>query len=227
MQKIYLLQGHFTCPIYLKGDNMKKIIVLIIICLCSFTKGATLIQYDMAAAAPSTEAAGVESNDSANGQSLPTWEVPSNQSYASDPVLYLAPLNGATDAASAVSGGSYFEITITPAEGKKFTLTDLDFNAARGGAATPRGWVLRSSIDSYAGNIDTSDIATQRTTWTAFNVDLTGGSFDNLEAAVTFRIYVYAPTTASSIEFDDITFSGTVEDISSAESSGSQVIFIN
>lgn len=140
--------------------------------------------------------------------------------YVSDPVCSAGPTSGATDVTTAISTNSYFFTTINPLSGKKMSLTSLTVNLARGGAATPRGYAIRSSIDNYATSLGTADLATQRTTWTAVTIDLTGAEFQNLTAPLTFRVYIYAPSTTNVVDFDDIIINGTVADAGTVEQEG-------
>jgi hypothetical protein len=58
-----------------------------------------------------------------------------------------------------------------------------------------------------------TDFASVRPTWSPQSIDLSGfASLQNLTngQAVTFKIAVYTPATASSVEFDDITVKGNV-----------------
>ena len=125
--------------------------------------------------------------------------------YLTAPALITNPASGATDATTAISANSYFEFTATLPPGINWT--SLTFKAARGGASTPRGYAVRTSADGYATTLKTEDIPTQRTTFTDFEVPLAGLP---TSAPVTFRIYVYSPGTFASVEFDDITITGTV-----------------
>lgn len=153
-----------------------------------------------------TEGTNVDGGSVTNTGGLPVFEAAS-YTYASDPVLRVAPRSGATSAATAVSQSSYYTFTVAPEAGKSITLSSLAFNAARGGASTPRGWVVRSSANGYSANLGSSDIATVRPTWTAYSVNLS--SIAATTSTVTFRVYVYAPSTSNSVEFDDVTLTGT------------------
>lgn len=112
-------------------------------------------------------------------------------------------------AAAAVSNGVYLQFTYTPSAGLRTILDRLTFKTARGGASTPRGWALRSSLDNYATDIATSDVSTQRPTWTHVSVDLS--AYQSYAAPITFRLYQYAPATGASLEFDDIELHGFAE----------------
>lgn len=167
-----------------------------------------LVQYSLTGSSLATT-----SNDTnVSGGSLTNGSLTSmaadTPGYASDPALVCAPAASATSEATAVTNSSYYSFTVTPGSGVSMNLTTLTFNAARGGAGTPRGYGVRSSIDAYAADIQTADLTTVRPTFSAISVDLTGASYQKLTAAVTFRIYVYAPSTGNSVDFDDITLNG-------------------
>jgi len=140
---------------------------------------------------------------------LTAFNLQTNLGYASQPVLLNIPSSGSTTAANAVTNASYFSFTVDPTSvGATFSLTNLTFDAARGGSGSPRGWVVRSSADSFATNLGTSDIGTVRSTFTNYSVSLTGSSFQDLTGPITFRIYSYSPSTLSSVEYDNITLNG-------------------
>ncbi|HVY01592.1 MAG TPA: right-handed parallel beta-helix repeat-containing protein, partial [Candidatus Nanoarchaeia archaeon] len=160
---------------------------------------------------PTTIASGVSGSTIVNDQGLTTWELPASYAYPTDPELRFGPKTGATNAATAVSTNSYISFTITPDSDIAMNLTSITFAAARGGASTPRGWVLRSSVDSYSADIASSDLSTTRPTWSYFNIPLSAASFTNLTSATTFRLYVYSPSTSSTIEIDDLNINGTLE----------------
>lgn len=128
--------------------------------------------------------------------------------YASDPVLSFT--MATTSAGAALSAPCYFAITATPDSGKKLNLSSLTFNVARGGSGAPRGWFLRTSVDTYGADVASSTIPTARATFTPVTIDLSGASFQNLSAAVTLRIYCYVASAGTGIDFDDITLTGYV-----------------
>jgi len=129
--------------------------------------------------------------------------------YASDPILVANPPASTTSAALAITNGSYFFITITPTSGNSISLTTLTFNIARGGASTPRGYDVRSSVDSFAASLGTADVATARTTWTNVSIDLSAAGFQNVTGSITFNIYLYAPSEGNSLDIDDVVINGT------------------
>jgi hypothetical protein len=126
------------------------------------------------------------------------------------PVLRIDPGDNSSSRDQAVMGDRYFELTVASEPGFFLNLTSLTFLAARGGGATPRGWVLRSSLDGFASNIDASDVPTQRPDLTPFTIDLSGDEFQALDA-VTFRIYTYVPSGGQSVEYVDVTLNGSVK----------------
>ncbi len=115
-----------------------------------------------------------------------------------------------TSIANAVSGNDYMEFTITPNSGYEFNVTTMVFNVQRSGTGL-RGIALRSSVDSYAANIDTEMAIADNTSvqTITFTVSQTGNT-----AAVTYRIYGWAEATGGSGGFEgsgnDIIVNGTV-----------------
>ena len=115
-------------------------------------------------------------------------------------------------AADSVSGNRYFQFTITPDSGYQLDLTSLTFDVSRGGASTPRGWVLRSSVDGFASDIATDTIPTVQPTLTAVSVGLGGASYQGLTGDITFRMYGYMPSQGPFIglNFDNLNLNGGV-----------------
>lgn len=112
--------------------------------------------------------------------------------------------------ALAITNNAYFNFTVTANAGYVLNLTSLNFDAMRGGAGTPRGYVVRSSVDGFSANLAQSDIGTARPTFTNVNVDLSAAAFQNLPT-ITFRIYSYSSATTSSVDFDSFTVNGTAQ----------------
>jgi hypothetical protein len=107
-------------------------------------------------------------------------------------------------------GTDYYEFSASPAATFHMTLTNLTFNQDKENSNTPDNWVLRSSIDNYV-----SDIATAATLDDDFaadtDVDLTGGTFDNIQA-VTFRLYgLDAAGSGAAWKVDNVELNGTVQ----------------
>lgn len=153
---------------------------------------------------PTTVAPGVFGDASTN--SVLTG-VTGSPGYTSDPVRQAVPPAGTTTAALAIANDCYQTYTITPDPGTALFLTSITWNGARGGASTPRGYDLRSSVDGYAATLGTANYATVRPTFAAVSIDLSGPAFQNVGTAITFRLYMFCPT-AVSLDYDDLTING-------------------
>jgi hypothetical protein len=123
------------------------------------------------------------------------------------PVLRIDPGAGSTNADQAVANGTYFEFTLIANDGFFLDLDNLMFGAARGGSGTPRGWVLRSSVDGFANNIATADATTVRPDLKLYTVDLSNPVYKDLTEII-FRIYTYVPAGGQSVEYVDVTVNG-------------------
>jgi hypothetical protein len=123
------------------------------------------------------------------------------------PVLRIDPGGGSANADQAVANGRYFEFTLTADDGFFLDLDNLQFGAARGGSGTPRGWVVRSSVDDFGSNLGISDIGSVRPELKLYTVDLSDPAYTNL-TEITFRIYTYVPSGGQSVEYVDVTVNG-------------------
>lgn len=130
--------------------------------------------------------------------------------YASGPELRVFP--GGISASTAIAANSYWEFTVKPADGQNMDLTDLQFDAARGGGGVPRGWAFETSVDGFGATtiIQQADLPTARPNWTHYTIDLSAAKFQNLTTATTFRVYVYSPASGSTVEFDNVSLNGTI-----------------
>jgi hypothetical protein len=176
-----------------------------------------LFDFDESTATPSPNPASTDPNltgtvithNPANGGNA--FEIANTYGYPTGYVLRMFPAANAIDAASAVANNSYFTFTITPNVGEELDLSSLTFNVARGGGGgTPRGYAVRTSVDAFAANVTQADVGTVRPTWTSVTADLSGPAYQHLTTGTTFNLYMYAPSTGSSMEFDSITVNGTV-----------------
>lgn len=181
---------------------------------------AVLLAYNVTSDfAPSTTASNITGGTLTNNL-LTSFVSDVGLGYATEPVLVPMPTSGATNASTAISTDSYFYLSISPTSGNSLSLTTLTFNIARGGVATPRGYDVRSSADNYATTLGTADVATQRPTWTSVSIDLSGASFQNVTSTITFRIYLYAPTTTNTLDIDDIVLNGSTASSGTVEQEG-------
>jgi hypothetical protein len=125
------------------------------------------------------------------------------------PILRIEPGGNSNDPNEAMQKDKYFQIQVTANNGTALYPSTLEFDAARGGNATPRGYVVTSSVDGYTSVVDQQDVPTVRNAFTHFSIDLSGPQFQGL-STVTFRIYVYTPGGGRSVEFHNMTINGTV-----------------
>lgn len=142
---------------------------------------------------------------------------------ANQPVLRLSRTAGSASLESALTGSSYFSITLTPTAPLSFT--SLTFNAARGGASANRGLAVFSNVAGFdvgsASSFTQSDallyvehLPEQRTFEPAsafFAVDLSGAAFQNVATPATFYFYTFTPGDGSSLEIDNIVFNQVPE----------------
>jgi len=122
----------------------------------------------------------------------------------SAPFLRLDPQGNSATAAAAIAGNKYFSFTIAPISGPLLPQS-LDFDVMRGGAGTPRGYVVRSSADNFASDLSGGDVLTVRPTFTHVTIPLTAPQFQNL-SDLTFRVYSYSPAAGNSLDYDNIVF---------------------
>lgn len=98
---------------------------------------------------------------------------------------------------------AYFEFTLTPAVGFQINFTDFVYTGQRSGTG-PSSFAFRSSVDGYV-----SDIGTPTATGTTIN--LSGGAYQGVTSAITFRIYGWNTTNSGgTFSINDFTFNGTV-----------------
>jgi hypothetical protein len=106
----------------------------------------------------------------------------------------------------------YFTFGLSANSGHILDLNSLTFNVARGGAATPRTYDIRTSLDGFATSLTGGavEISTQRPTFTPVSIDLSGATFQNISSPLTFQFRFFSPDFNQNVDFDDITVNGTV-----------------
>jgi hypothetical protein len=150
-----------------------------------------------------------------------------------------------TNEAQAVSTACYFNFVLTPASGFAINLSDISITGARGGASTPRGFFLASSIENPNNAWGTAHIfgigseQSTRPVLTTYNSSNytsfeTGGAnasslgdgtlslsgiskYQNVTSPIEFRFYVLAPSNGNSIDFTDFAINGTVTPVPAPE----------
>jgi len=168
-----------------------RIITALMLLFTATANADVLVQYTITGNSlnTTTNATGIAGGTLTNA-SLNTF-VANSLGYTTDPEIRAVPPNSTTTSSTAVTNNSYFSFSVTPTN-LEMDLTSLTFNAARGGSSTTRGYVVRSSIDSYASNIATANLNTVRPTWTAVSIDLSGAScsvYDVLQVAYHFPYF--------------------------------------
>lgn len=138
-----------------------------------------------------------------------------SSSYAlgsSNPFLSTSPNSvDVNDQSESLSAGVYWYVTLNADTGFAIDLDTLKFTSFRGGASTPRGFAVYSSVDSFttALLVQTDEPLVRNTASLHNNTISLSSAYDNL-SSVTFRFYIWTPTNTSTIEFDDLTFEGSV-----------------
>jgi hypothetical protein len=99
-----------------------------------------------------------------------------------------------TSIANAVSGNNYMEFTITPNSGYQFSVSSIDVQWQRSGTGNT-AISLRSSLDSYATDLDAVKDVVDNTTTQTFTWTFTQ---ENSTTPVTYRLYSYAEATGGS-----------------------------
>jgi endonuclease/exonuclease/phosphatase family metal-dependent hydrolase len=109
----------------------------------------------------------------------------------------------------------YVEFGVSPASSFTVSVNRLSFDEQRSGTG-PTTWVLRSSLDNFTADINTTPTSTTSPTsngsFTSRVVSLSANSiFQHVSTPLTFRIYGYgASGAAGTWRFDNITVNGSV-----------------
>jgi hypothetical protein len=121
-----------------------------------------------------------------------------------------------TNLTAALANTNWFTFQLTVGTNvADLDLTQFSFNAARGGAGTPRGYAVYVTTPTTTNQLiqPATEINTVRPAWSVQPMDLTGiSSLQNLKAGqkITFTIPAYSPAIGSSVEFDDLQVRGLV-----------------
>ena len=99
----------------------------------------------------------------------------------------------------------FYQFTLTPNSCNAINFTSLVFNYSI--SSGNLSIALRSSLDNYGNNISTSSI----TGTAASTISLSGAVFQNINSAITFRLYGWnASNSSRTFSINDFTFNGTV-----------------
>lgn len=131
--------------------------------------------------------------------------------FLTDPVFRIAPPDSSTQsAAAAVANDVKFSFTVDSSQFNLLGLQSLEFDGARGGGSEPRGFVLRTSATG-SQDILVESIPTVRPTFTPYAVDLSAiPELQDLSGPVTFDFYTFAPSSGTTVEFDNFRLTATV-----------------
>jgi hypothetical protein len=189
------------------------VVVGLVTAFASRASATVLLRFDF-----STGFQPTEKNPSVGGPGINPFGVSAQVSSASPatagaPFLVVDRGNlAATDFASAVSSQAFFAVGLNgiarQGQSPLVTMTSLDFDVTREGAAAPGGYGVVATLP-YAPQVTaTADLTTTRPNYTHVSIPLSG-AVDADHPAV-FDFYVYGPSAGSSIDFDNITINGTV-----------------
>jgi len=108
----------------------------------------------------------------------------------------------------ALDANDYFEFIITPNSGNAINFISVNFTLQNSASGPAANWVLRSSRDGF-----TNDIGTINSNATGvFNtVMLSNPIFQNITAAITFRIYAWGASAGTgTFSVNDFVFNGVL-----------------
>ncbi|MBL7816216.1 MAG: T9SS type A sorting domain-containing protein [Saprospiraceae bacterium] len=132
-----------------------------------------------------------------------------NSSVATDKAISTTGFN-----TPSLNANKYLQFTISPNNNYAMSLGSISFYEQRSGTG-PTSWVLRSSLDGYANDLNAPSPSTTSTTFgtTPQSVNL-GIDFQYITTSVTFRIYAYgASSSAGTWRIDDLSVEGTMSDV--------------
>ncbi len=119
----------------------------------------------------------------------------------------------ATTASAAISGGNYFAVDVVLTPGSTMNLASLAFAVGAGDNINngTRGYVVRSSVDSFASDLFSETFAsgTGYASPTARSINLSGAAFQGL-SSIDFRFYVFNPAAFQSTDFRNLALDGTI-----------------
>lgn len=140
-----------------------------------------------------------------------------NQTYPTAP--YNRAFNNATFASEAagLANDTYWFFTVTPNVGFRLNLTGFSTQVGRGGLGGNRATYIYDSIDGFTEGASITKLETvandttlTRPNSTIISASLTAARYQNLTGAITFRAYVVTDGGGQSMDFDDVTLTGSV-----------------
>jgi hypothetical protein len=146
----------------------------------------SLVTFDFSGIAGSESTS--TSNATANGIATTTISRGSGLSSSANADRFNATNWAITSIANAISGNNYMEFTVTPNSGFQFSVSSILFQIQRSGTGLT-AIALRSSLDSYASNLDAQKSVVDNTSTQSFTFTF---SQANSSSAVTYRLYGYS-----------------------------------
>jgi hypothetical protein len=128
--------------------------------------------------------------------------------YATNVLRWQVANTSATNVLASAVNPSYFELTLTPDAGYQITVSDISYDAARGGSGNPRGIVVSSSLLAHTVSLDSFAVPTVRPNLTTNSFTVAGHT--NVASPITFRFYGYVVNPNTSMEVDNLTINGSV-----------------
>lgn len=184
-------------------------------CLLMFwqpsAEAAMIVQYPFATDTAPLLGAGVQSSNY-DASHLSDFFV-ADDGFGS--VLQAYPSSGSTDFASAAANNSYFSITVTASGGSDLDLGLLQFEVGKGGSSDPRGYFIRTSVDSFASDLFSTLLPSGAQQAPALkSINLSGSPvFQNL-SSIEFRFFVFTPNpSGSSVDFRNLELSSAANSV--------------
>jgi surface protein len=113
-------------------------------------------------------------------------------------VLQTYPDDNIINAAAALENNIYFTLTLDAVSTIK--LDSLIFEVGKGGSSDPRGFFIRSSIDSYATDLYSETLPSGSQTAPVLHSLALGDDFQDI-SSVTFRFYIFSPGSSRSVDW--------------------------
>jgi hypothetical protein len=149
----------------------------------------------------------VDSPTGTGGVTYPT--APFNRAFA--------PTVVSNTEAAGLANDVYFFFTITPNPGFALKLSGFSTQVGRGGAGGNRATYIYDDIDGFTAGASitkletiANDLTLTRPNSATITADLTAARYQNLTAPITFRAYVVTDGAGQSMDFDNVTVTGTV-----------------
>lgn len=108
----------------------------------------------------------------------------------------------------ALDANDYFEFIITPNSGNAINFISVNFTLQNSATGPAANWVLRSSRDGFTNDIGTIN---SNATGVSNTVMLSNPLFQNINAAITFRIYAWGASSGTgTFSVNDFVFNGVL-----------------